>query len=138
MNIIHLCHAPVLNYWSGNPKLRSIRMPHLVPDHTVIKTPRMAPGIHGVGYPAVLTRGTLSYIRRDVLPEMAAACNRVHLFDLAGLGQSERPWNPALNGSVTDQVPVVHKLPKNCSHFQIRDQPEQTPTPLINLLKRKG
>lgn len=113
-------------------------MPHLVPDHTVIKTPRMAPGIHGVGDPVVLIHSTLSYIRRDVLPEMAAAGNRVHLFDLAGLGQSERPWNPALSGPVTDQVPVVHKLPKNSGQSPINDQPKQTPAPLINLLKRKG
>ncbi|WP_108858789.1 hypothetical protein [Ruegeria sp. Alg231-54] len=113
-------------------------MPHLVPDHTVIKTPRMAPGIHGVGYPAVLTRGTLSYSRRDVLPRPVSKGNRKYLFDLAGFGLSKRPWGPVLERSVTDQVPVVHKLPENCGQFPIKDQPKQTPTPLINLLKRKG
>ncbi len=77
-------------------------MPHLVPDHTVIKTLRMVPGTHGEGDPVVLIHSSLSYIQRDVPPVRAAAGNRVHLFDLACLGQSERPWVPALNGSVTD------------------------------------
>ncbi|MEP4768592.1 MAG: hypothetical protein ABJY83_11860 [Roseibium sp.] len=113
-------------------------MPHLVPDHTVIKTPRIVPGTHGEDDPVVLIHSTFSYIRRDVLPVRAAAGKRVRLFDLARLGQSERPWDPALNGSVTDQVPVVHKLPKNCGQSPINDQPKQTPAPLINLLKRKG
>ncbi|WP_109311655.1 hypothetical protein [Ruegeria sp. AU67] len=113
-------------------------MTYLVPDHTGIKTPRMVPGTHGEGDPVALIHSTLSYIRRDVLPELAAAGNRVHLFDLAGLGQSKRPWCPVLERSVTGQVPVVHKLPGNCGQFPIKDQPKQTAASLINLLKRKG
>ncbi|RBW61714.1 hypothetical protein [Ruegeria sp. A3M17] len=113
-------------------------MPHLVPDHTVIKTLRMVSGTHGEGDPVALIYSPISYIQRDVPPVRAAAGNRVHLFDLAGLGQSERPWNLVHDRSVTAQVPVVHKLPKNCGQFPIKDQPKQTPAPLINLLKRKG
>ncbi|WP_170412600.1 alpha/beta fold hydrolase [Ruegeria atlantica] len=87
-------------------------MAHLVSDHTLIKNLRIAHGTHGEGVPVVLIHGTpsSSYIWRDVLPELVAAGYKIHLFDLAGFGLSERPWDRAIDTSVTGQVPILEGL----------------------------
>lgn len=87
-------------------------MPHLVTDHVLIRNSRIAHGIHGDGIPVVLLHGTpsSSYIWRNIVPGLTAAGHKVHVYDLLGFGLSERPWDPAIDTSVTGQVPVLEGL----------------------------
>ena len=87
-------------------------MNSLVPDHVVINSHRIAHGIHGEGEPVVLIHGTpsFSYIWRDVASELADSGYKVHLYDLLGYGYSERPRDPAVDTSVSAQVPVLLAL----------------------------
>lgn len=73
---------------------------------------RIACGAHGDGEPVVLIHGTpsSSLIWRDVLPELAAAGYRTHLFDMLGYGLSERPWDPQIDTSITGQVAILEGL----------------------------
>lgn len=89
-------------------------MEHLVNTHTLINDTRIAHGTHGDGRPVILIHGTpsSSYIWRNVLPGLVTAGNQVHVFDLLGYGLSERPWDPAIDTSVTGQVPVLQELMK--------------------------
>lgn len=87
-------------------------MTNLLPDNTLILGHRIANGVHGAGEPVVLIHGTpsSSYIWRNVVPELVDNGHRVHIFDLLGYGLSERPWDPAVDTSVSGQVPVLKKL----------------------------
>ncbi len=87
-------------------------MSELVPENTLIHGQRLANGAHGVGEPVVLIHGTpsSSYIWRNVVPELVDSGHRVHLFDLLGYGLSERPWDPAVDTSVSGQVPILKGL----------------------------
>lgn len=87
-------------------------MTSLLPDNTLILGHRIANGVHGAGEPVVLIHGTpsSSYIWRNVVPELVDNGQRVHIFDLLGYGLSERPWDPAVDTSVSGQVPILKKL----------------------------
>jgi pimeloyl-ACP methyl ester carboxylesterase len=85
-------------------------MTELLPDHAIIDGQRIACGVHGQGLPVVLIHGTPShsFIWRNVVPRLTAAGVRVHLFDLLGFGQSERPR--AADTSVAGQGSVLEGL----------------------------
>jgi pimeloyl-ACP methyl ester carboxylesterase len=87
-------------------------MDHLVTDHVLINDARIAHGVHGAGDPVVLIHGTpsSSLIWRNVTPSLVDAGYEVHVFDLLGYGLSERPWDPAIDTSVTGQVPILEGL----------------------------
>lgn len=94
-------------------------MSELVPENILIGGYRIATGIHGEGEPVVLIHGTpsSSYIWRNVAPELVVSGYKVHLFDLLGYGLSERPWDPAVDTSVSGQVPVLEQL---LTHWGLR------------------
>ena len=87
-------------------------MSTLLTENVIVHGNRIATGVHGVGEPVVLLHGTpsSSYIWRNVVPELVARGHRVHLFDLLGYGLSERPWSPAVDTSVSAQVPILEAL----------------------------
>ncbi|MEM7222280.1 MAG: alpha/beta hydrolase [Pseudomonadota bacterium] len=87
-------------------------MSHLVSDNAVLGGFRIAHGKHGKGNPVVLIHGTpsSSLIWRNIVPALVDGGHQVHLYDLLGYGRSERPWNPAVDTSVTAQVPVLEAL----------------------------
>lgn len=95
-------------------------MEHLVTDHVLINNTRIAYGVHGNGDPVVLMHGTpsSSFIWRNVAPALVAAGYSVHVYDLLGFGLSERPWDQAIDTSVTGQVPVLEGL---LSHWGLDD-----------------
>ena len=87
-------------------------MTHIVNQHSIINNTRIAHGVHGEGAPVVLIHGTpsSSYIWRNILPSLVDAGYKVHVFDLLGYGLSERPRDPAVDTSVTGQVPILEGL----------------------------
>ncbi len=87
-------------------------MSDLVSENIIINGHRIAHGTHGVGEPVVLIHGTpsSSFIWRNVAPKLVDAGRKVHLFDLLGYGSSERPWDPAVDTSVSGQVPILKRL----------------------------
>lgn len=87
-------------------------MQHIVIDHALIGNTRIAHGSHGDGDPVVLIHGTpsSSFIWRNILPSLVGTGFKVHVYDLLGYGLSERPWDPAVDTSVTGQVPVLEGL----------------------------
>lgn len=87
-------------------------MAHLVDKHALINGTRIAHGVHGAGAPVVLLHGTpsSSYIWRNILPVLVASGYKVHVYDLLGYGLSERPQDPAIDTSVTGQVPIFEGL----------------------------
>ncbi|MCV0425088.1 MAG: alpha/beta hydrolase [Roseibium sp.] len=87
-------------------------MKHLVDKHILINENRIAHGVIGEGEPVVLVHGTpsSSYIWRTIAPALAERGFKVHVFDLLGFGLSERPQDPAIDTSVTGQVPVFEGL----------------------------
>lgn len=91
-------------------------MRELVNENLIVNGQRIAQGQHYVcrnqGEPVVLIHGTPSnsFIWRNVVPELVEAGHRVFLFDLLGFGESERPWDPAVDTSVSAQVAVVEAL----------------------------
>lgn len=87
-------------------------MTHIVNQHAIINGIRIAHGVHGQGEPVVLIHGTpsSSYIWRNILPSLVDAGYKVHVYDLLGYGVSERPQDPAVDTSVTGQVPVFEAL----------------------------
>ena len=94
-------------------------MTKLVPDNLIVDGNRIAYGVHGDGEPIILIHGTpfFSHIWRRVLPNLVAAGFRVHVFDLLGFGHSERPRDPAVDTSVSAQLPVLLDLMR---HWQLR------------------
>jgi pimeloyl-ACP methyl ester carboxylesterase len=87
-------------------------MDPLVTQHVLINGTRIAHGVFGEGDPIVLIHGTpsSSLIWRNVLPILTSAGYKVHVFDLLGYGLSERPWDPAIDTSITGQVPIFEAL----------------------------
>ena len=87
-------------------------MTKLVNDDVLINGRRIACGVHGEGTPVVLIHGTpfFSHIWRKVLPRLLEAGYRVHLYDLLGFGHSERPQDPAVDTSISAQLPVLTAL----------------------------
>lgn len=87
-------------------------MVHLVNQHVLINDTRIAHGVHGEGDPVVLIHGTpsSSYIWRNILPSLVEAGYKVHVYDLLGYGLSERPRDPAIDTSVSGQVPIFEGL----------------------------
>lgn len=62
--------------------------------------------------PVVLVHGTpsSSIIWRNITPKLTAAGFDVYVFDLLGYGLSERPQDPAIDTSVSAQVPIMEAL----------------------------
>lgn len=91
----------------------------LVPENLIVDGNRIAYGVHGDGEPIILIHGTpfFSHIWRRVLPNLVAAGFRVHVFDLLGFGHSERPQDPAVDTSVSAQLPVLLDLMR---HWQLQ------------------
>lgn len=87
-------------------------MKHIVTDHVLIDGKRLAYGVHGEGEPVILLHGTpsSSLIWRNVLPRLVEAGYQVHVYDLLGYGLSERPWDPAVDTSISAQVPILEGL----------------------------
>ena len=86
----------------------------LVPKNVLVDGKRISFGVHGKGEPVVLLHGTpsSSYIWRNVVPLFVDAGFKVHLYDLLGYGLSERPWDPAVDTSVSGQVPILKGMLK--------------------------
>ncbi|KAK6724029.1 hypothetical protein SNK04_002872 [Fusarium graminearum] len=78
-------------------------------ENALISGSRVAYGIYGKGKPVVLLHGTpsSSLIWRNIVPKLVDAGYKVHLFDLLGFGLSERPWNLAVDTSMTGQVSIL-------------------------------
>ena len=87
-------------------------MHSLADENVLIAGQRIACAALGSGEPVVLIHGTpsSSYIWRKVAPRLSAAGHKVHLFDLLGFGASERPFDQALDTSVSGQVPILKEL----------------------------
>ncbi|KAA8914117.1 hypothetical protein TRICI_003014 [Trichomonascus ciferrii] len=102
-------------------------MEGIVNDNVLINGHRVAYGVFGEGEPVVLLHGTpaSSLIWRKVVPQLVERGYKVHLFDLLGYGLSERPWDPAVDTSITGQVPVLEALLKHwglqTAHFVAHD-----------------
>lgn len=87
-------------------------MNDLITEHVLIDGYRIAAGAHGNGEPVVLLHGTpsSSLIWRQIAPRLVEGGIRVHVFDLLGFGESERPQRPEVNTSISAQVPVLEKM----------------------------
>lgn len=92
-------------------------MEPIVSENVLINGHRVTYAVHGTGDPVVLIHGTpsSSLIWRNVLPRLTQAGYKVHLFDLLGYGVSERPWDPAVDTSMSGQVPILEALLKHWS-----------------------
>ncbi|KAF4450261.1 hypothetical protein F53441_6543 [Fusarium austroafricanum] len=84
----------------------------IVKENALINGSRVAYGVYGAGKPVVLLHGTpsSSLIWRNIVPKLVDAGFKVHVFDLLGFGLSERPWDPAVDTSMTGQVAVLEGL----------------------------
>lgn len=87
-------------------------MEQIVTDNVLIDGHRLAYGIHGEGEPVVLLPGTpsSSLIWRGEVPRLVDAGYRAHVYDLLGYGLSQRPWDPAVDTSISGQVPILQRL----------------------------
>ena len=87
-------------------------MRQIVDRHALIANQRIAYGVHGTGEPIVFVHGTpsSSYIWRNIVPEVVAASYQAHVFDLLGYGLSERPWDLAVDTSITGNVSILEGL----------------------------
>jgi pimeloyl-ACP methyl ester carboxylesterase len=87
-------------------------MKPLATENVLINGTRIAHGVYGQGTPVVLLHGTpsSSLIWRNVVPQLVSRGYKVHLFDLLGFGLSERPWDPAVDTSISAQVPIMEAL----------------------------
>lgn len=87
-------------------------MQPVVTENVLINGFRITYGIYGEGQPIVLIHGTpsSSLIWRNIAPALASAGYKVHLYDLLGYGLSERPWDSAVDTSISGQVPVLESL----------------------------
>ncbi|KAM0425075.1 hypothetical protein ACHAPT_009634 [Fusarium lateritium] len=84
----------------------------IVTENTLIRGSRIAYGVYGTGTPVVLLHGTpsSSLIWRSIVPKLVEKGFKVHVFDLLGFGLSERPWDSAVDTSMTGQVPILEGL----------------------------
>lgn len=80
--------------------------------HTIVDGHRIAYNVFGNGEPVILVHGTpsSSLIWRDVVPRLTAVGFKVHIFDLLGFGESERPWRKQVDTSISGQVRVLEAL----------------------------
>lgn len=91
-------------------------MQHLVTTDVLVDGRRIATGVHrangGCGEPVVLVHGTpsSSLIWRNITPALTEAGFDVYVFDLLGYGLSERPRDPAVDTSISAQVPILEAL----------------------------
>jgi pimeloyl-ACP methyl ester carboxylesterase len=87
-------------------------MTPIATENVIINGNRIAYGVYGEGDPVVLVHGTpsASIIWRNVVPELSKAGFKVHVFDLLGYGESERPWSPDVDTSISGQVPILEAL----------------------------
>jgi len=87
-------------------------MAQLLDCNAIINNHRLAYGVHGSGEPIVFVHRTpsMSYIWRNVVPEVVAASYQADVFDLLGYGQSERPWDPEVDTSMTGNDTVLRQL----------------------------
>lgn len=84
-----------------------------LPDHSIIVNGhRLAWRRIGSGKPIILIHGTpsSSYIWRNVAPMLADDGFSVYVYDLLGYGDSERPYDQAVDTSVSGQVPILKAL----------------------------
>ncbi|KAI1029829.1 hypothetical protein LB503_008138 [Fusarium chuoi] len=84
----------------------------IVTENALIKGSRVAYGVYGTGKPVVLIHGTpsSSLIWRNIAPKLVDGGYKVHVFDLLGFGLSERPWDSAVDTSMTGQVAILEGL----------------------------
>jgi pimeloyl-ACP methyl ester carboxylesterase len=89
-----------------------MQMEYALTEHVVIDGKRLAYRIFGQGEPVVFIHGTpsSSLIWRKLLPQLVGAGYQVHIYDLLGFGQSERPLEPEVDTSISGQVPLLEKL----------------------------
>lgn len=87
-------------------------MNRLLTENLLVDGWRIACGRHGGGTPVVLLHGTpsSSFIWRKIAPALVEAGHAVHLYDLLGFGQSERPTDPSVDTSVSAQTPLLANL----------------------------
>jgi pimeloyl-ACP methyl ester carboxylesterase len=87
-------------------------MSTLADENVLVGGHRIACGAIGSGDPVILIHGTpsSSYIWRNVAPQLTKAGHKVHVFDLLGFGASERPFDQAVDTSVSGQVPILKSL----------------------------
>jgi len=87
-------------------------MTNLATQNAIINNTRIAHGVFGRGDPVVLIHGTpsSSHIWRNVVQSLVEAGYKVHVYDLLGFGQSERPHDPAVDTSVTGQVLIFEGM----------------------------
>lgn len=87
-------------------------MQPVVTENVLINGARIAYGVHGDREPIVLLHGTpsSSLIWRNIIPRLASAGFKVHVYDLLGYGLSERPWDPTIDTSISGQVPILEGL----------------------------
>lgn len=80
--------------------------------NVIINGNRIAYGEYGEGEPVVLVHGTpsASIIWRNIIPNLERAGFKAHVFDLLGYGESERPWSPDADTSISGQVPILGAL----------------------------
>ncbi len=83
--------------------------------HTIVDGYRIAYAVFGEGEPVVLVHGTpsSSLIWRAVVPRLTAVGFKVHVFDLLGYGESERPWRREVDTSISGQVRILEALMDN-------------------------
>ncbi|KAH6889355.1 alpha/beta hydrolase fold protein [Thelonectria olida] len=87
-------------------------MQPIATEHALIRGNRIAYGVQGSGEPVVLIHGTpsSSLIWRNIIPQLVSSGYKVHYFDLLGFGVSERPWDSAVDTSMTGQIPILEGL----------------------------
>ena len=87
-------------------------MAGLVDQNAIVNGFRIAHGCMGSGESIVLIHGTpsSSYIWRNVAPRLVDEGFSVYVFDLLGYGDSERPYDQAVDTSVSGQVPILKQL----------------------------
>jgi pimeloyl-ACP methyl ester carboxylesterase len=84
----------------------------IVTENALVKGSRVAYGVYGTGNSVVLIHGTpsSSLIWRNIVPKLVDGGYKVHVFDLLGFGLSERPWDSAVDTSMTGQVAILEGL----------------------------
>lgn len=87
-------------------------MNSIVSQSVIINGYRIAYSSMGSGEPIVLIHGTpsSSFIWRNVAKRLSDNGYSVHVYDLLGYGDSERPYDQAVDTSVSGQVPILEQL----------------------------
>lgn len=87
-------------------------MKPIVNENVIVDGHRIACAVYGDGPSVVLLHGTpsSSLIWRNIVPRLVEAGYKAHVFDLLGYGESERPWNPNVDTSISAQVLILEGL----------------------------